>query len=270
MSSLTRVQSEMYHDSHPVPWGGSNTSASRKLLRKSLCLSTGLHLLILAIAIAVYYWKSSSVAESSQEVYTVSVLTLSEMDTLVPKGSLAPESTPHEPSPPQSSSTHEQRISQPAKPLAITRPAQRAPASSMPPKHAASASLSSPTAAAQPGANGAPNGQAVAGEQMRVKYQDAVASLLARSKRYPERAIKRRITGEATIRIELSPDGSLSNFEILRSTESSILDDELRAMVDRAAPFPPFPSDLKRPSLTLVIPVAFRLERSSEQDTSGM
>ncbi len=270
MSSLTSVHSEIYHDSHPVPWGGSNASASRTLLRRALCLSTGLHLLLLATAVAVYYWKSTSVAENSQEVYTVSVLTLSEMDTLVPKGSVAPEPAPAVLPPAQPPSTRAEPISPPAKLPVSPRPAQRSPASSIATKPAESAPLSSPQAAVQSGSNGAPNGQAVAGEKLRVKYQDAVASLLARSKRYPERAIKRRITGEATIRIELSPDGSLSNFQILRSTESTILDEELRAMVDRALPFPPFPSDLQRTSLTLVIPVAFRLELSTYQDTPGM
>jgi protein TonB len=96
-----------------------------------------------------------------------------------------------------------------------------------------------------------------------VKYQDAVASILARAKRYPERAIKRRMTGEGTIRIEIAADGSLSNFEILKSTDSSILDDELRAMVHRASPFPAFPTDLHKTSLALVVPVAFRLETAT-------
>jgi TonB family protein len=68
------------------------------------------------------------------------------------------------------------------------------------------------------------------------------------------------MTGEGAIRLEISSDGSLSNVEILRSTETQILDEELKAMAERAAPFPAFPSDLRKNKLALVVPIAFRLE----------
>jgi protein TonB len=107
---------------------------------------------------------------------------------------------------------------------------------------------------------GVMNGEAASIEQARISYQDMVATLLARAKRYPERALKRRMTGEGTIRIEISANGSLSGFQIIQSTAASILDEELRAMVERASPFPAFPADLRKGSLALVVPVAFRLE----------
>jgi len=87
-----------------------------------------------------------------------------------------------------------------------------------------------------------------------------VASLLARAKRYPERALRRRMTGDGAIRIEIASDGSLAEFNIIDSTDSPILDEELKAMVDRAAPFPAFPPDLRRQSLALVVPITFRLD----------
>jgi protein TonB len=105
---------------------------------------------------------------------------------------------------------------------------------------------------------GVPEGTASL-EQARISYQDMVATRLARVKRYPERAIRRRMTGEGTIRLEISADGSLEAFQIVRSTEVPILDDELRAMVERASPFPAFPRDLKKNTLALIVPVAFRL-----------
>jgi protein TonB len=83
---------------------------------------------------------------------------------------------------------------------------------------------------------------------------------LAHAKRYPERALKRRVTGEGTIKIEIQSDGSLSDFQIIQSTDTTILDEELKAMVERAEPFPAFPNDLRKQSLTLVVPIAFRLE----------
>jgi protein TonB len=103
-------------------------------------------------------------------------------------------------------------------------------------------------------------GTAASLEEARLNYQEAVASLLSRAKRYPERALRRGVTGEATIRIEIKSDGSLADFAILQSAGATVLDEELRAMVDRAAPFPSFPKDLRRSSLALVVPVAFTIK----------
>lgn len=86
-----------------------------------------------------------------------------------------------------------------------------------------------------------------------------VATRLARAKRYPERALIRRKTGEGSIRLEISADGSVSQMTILHSTNTPILDDELLAMVKRASPFPAFPKDLRKDRVAFIIPVAFRL-----------
>jgi protein TonB len=88
-----------------------------------------------------------------------------------------------------------------------------------------------------------------------------VATKLARAKRYPERALRRQTTGDGTIRIKIDASGDVTDFEIVESTSSPILDEELREMVERAAPFPPFPADLGRASLALVVPVSFRLQQ---------
>ena len=106
---------------------------------------------------------------------------------------------------------------------------------------------------------GIANGDATSLEQARISYQDMVAKQLARSKRYPERALIRRKTGEGSIRLEISADGSVSQMTILRSTNTPILDDELLAMVKRASPFPAFPRDLRKDRVAFVIPVEFRL-----------
>lgn len=107
---------------------------------------------------------------------------------------------------------------------------------------------------------GTSDGEASSLEQARISYQDIVATRLARVKRYPERAVRRRMTGEGSIRLEISSDGSVAAVQIIRSTNASILDDELRAMVDRAAPFPAFPTDLRKNRLALIVPITFRLE----------
>lgn len=97
-------------------------------------------------------------------------------------------------------------------------------------------------------------------QRARVSYQQMVANLLAKSKRYPERAIRGRMTGSGALRITISSTGSVARVEVVQSTESTVLDDELLRMVDRAAPFPPFAAEMPRSDLTIVVPVSFRLE----------
>jgi protein TonB len=69
------------------------------------------------------------------------------------------------------------------------------------------------------------------------------------------------MTGDGSVRIEIAADGSVSNLKIVQSTEAPILDEELRAMVERAGPFPAFPRDLNRAVLAVVVPVSFRIQR---------
>lgn len=122
---------------------------------------------------------------------------------------------------------------------------------------------SAPSAAAASAASGAARGSMAgpgSGDISRISYQDMVATRLARAKRYPERALRRHMTGEGRIRIVIAPDGEVTDFQLVSSTNSEILDAELSAMVERAAPFPPFPTDMTKSSLSVVVPVAFRLE----------
>jgi protein TonB len=88
-----------------------------------------------------------------------------------------------------------------------------------------------------------------------------VATLLAKSKRYPERAVRGRVTGSGALRITISSSGDVHRVEVIESTQSTVLDDELLRMVERAAPFPDFPAGMSQGDVTLVVPVAFRLEQ---------
>jgi protein TonB len=88
-----------------------------------------------------------------------------------------------------------------------------------------------------------------------------VATLLAKSKRYPERAVRGRITGSGSLRITISSTGNVERVEVVESTQSTVLDEELLRMVGRAAPFPAFPADMSHGDVTIVVPVSFRLEQ---------
>jgi len=108
---------------------------------------------------------------------------------------------------------------------------------------------------------GVSNGDGDPSLPARVSYQDMVATLIAKSKRYPERALRRHTTGSGTVRLTIIPTGDVEEIEIVQSTSSPILDQELKEMVERASPFPPFPKDLTRDSLVVVLPVAFQLRQ---------
>jgi protein TonB len=234
---------------HPIP-GGSTRVHSTTDARKGIILSALLHM-----TLALLGWNliSSRATLSTVEVtrlYDIEVVPLSALETSLPKG--APTPKPPEAARQELSPQHTVEREKETK---VVSPLPRVTQSSREPSSARAATPSDPKQTL-----GVPNGEATGLEQARINYQDMVASLLARAKRYPERALRRRMTGDATIRIEIAADGSLSEFDIIQSTESPILDEELKAMVDRAAPFPAFPPDLRKQSLALVVPITFKLD----------
>lgn len=252
---------------HPVP-GGAVSDDSRQLLKRAAAFSLALHLVLVAAALIVTYWRQSAVVGTPQEeILDITIVPLSALDTVLPRGSpISPELPKSEsvaPEQPREKPLQEQTESDPQK---KTETAKKIVASkTLPVKHATpdasntqTTNIASTHSSSQP--LGVANGDAIPVEQARISYQDMVATLLARAKRYPERALKRGMTGEGSIRLEISADGSLADFEIIRSTETPILDEELKAMVERAAPFPAFPSDLRKNRLALVVPIAFRLK----------
>jgi protein TonB len=216
-------------------------------------------------------WSRAALTGTPQDaILDVTIIPLSALDTVLPKGAPALPA-PLQPPPPQRIEQLQkpkeiQVAPQPSKPKAVEQKKIVASKSLNPltlrPAQEDNSTAQPSTAAVATNSHqqlGVANGQAISIEQARISYQDMVATMLARAKRYPERALKRRMTGEGTIRIEIAADGSLSGFEIVRSTELAILDDELRPMLERASPFPKFPSDLHKNSLALVVPVAFRI-----------
>jgi TonB family protein len=248
--------------SHPVPRGAALDDCAR-LLKRSTVLSLALHLSLVLTAVAINFWRTSGVVGTPvNEAIDISIIPLSALDTVLPKGSAntqpTSDTTPAPATKPEQSN-NSATIEQPkkivaAKSLTLKTIANKA-------KSDSSDRSKSTTGTLNPSPQiGVANGEAASLEQARISYQDMVATMLARAKRYPERALKRHMTGEGSIRLEISADGSLADFKIIRSTEAAILDEELRAMVERAAPFPAFPTDLQKARLALVVPVAFRLE----------
>ena len=62
---------------------------------------------------------------------------------------------------------------------------------------------------------------------------------------YPDEARKRRLNGSLILDVALNPDGSVNQITIRRSSGHKILDDAAIRIVNLAAPFSPFPDNIK-------------------------
>jgi len=251
-----------YRRTHPVPRGALADDA-KPLLKRAALISVVFHVTLALVCLAINYWpQSAAIGIPQEEILDVTIIPLSALDTMLPKG--AKEDT---------TSTEVEKINavenkerpevknKKDKAKSIV-PSSRLSSSTAPDAQNHENENSNSSLPVNPSATklGTAKGLDIPLEQARISYQDMVATMIARAKRYPERALKRRMTGEGTIRLEIASDGTLADFTIVRSTEASVLDEELKAMVERAAPFPAFPSDLRKSRLALIVPIAFRLE----------
>lgn len=62
---------------------------------------------------------------------------------------------------------------------------------------------------------------------------------------YPEEARRRNLSGSLILHVALRPDGTPITIDIRRSSGSKVLDDAARRIVELAAPFAPFPDDMR-------------------------
>jgi protein TonB len=88
-------------------------------------------------------------------------------------------------------------------------------------------------------------------------WRSMVVSKLQSAKRYPGGAESRREQGVVTLSFTLSRSGAVLSRSIARSSGYPELDQEVLSMVQRAAPFPPFPSGMAQASQHLTAPVRF-------------
>jgi len=61
----------------------------------------------------------------------------------------------------------------------------------------------------------------------------------------PEEVREQSLTGKVTLNVAIESTGALQSVNLLRSSGSKLLDDTAVAIVRRAAPFPPFPPELR-------------------------
>lgn len=119
------------------------------------------------------------------------------------------------------------------------------------------------TAPAQPAAPSTPTPSAAATAASRSdalqNWRGQLIERLQRSKHYPEIARARDEQGIATARFTMDRSGHVLSVSLVRSSGSQALDEEAVALIRRADPLPPMPSDMAGDTITLTVPVTFSL-----------
>lgn len=78
---------------------------------------------------------------------------------------------------------------------------------------------------------------------------------------YPEEARRRQLFGDLTLLVTIRPDGSLKDVKVLQSSGHQVLDDAALRIVRLAAPYPPFPDDMRQSTDLLEIVRSWRFRR---------
>ncbi|BCU08017.1 TonB family protein [Allochromatium tepidum] len=108
------------------------------------------------------------------------------------------------------------------------------------------------------GANDGGAGQGVDPANVR-RYHATLAAWLARHKRYPEPARRRQEQGVVRVTFSIDRQGRLLSHRIESSSGYPVLDQEVKAMLQRASPMPPIPASLGLGTLTITVPISFSL-----------
>ena len=93
----------------------------------------------------------------------------------------------------------------------------------------------------------------------RAEYLARLQQRLFKRLTYPHVARSHRQTGTASLYIAVDRTGRVQLYELRTSTGHQLLDREVRAMVERARPFPPFPDEMREAHLEVLLNVEFVL-----------
>ncbi len=91
------------------------------------------------------------------------------------------------------------------------------------------------------------------------RYEQLLVAWLEKHKKYPRRAKRMRIQGEAVLRILINRSGETQQVTLEQRTGNRLLDKAALNMAQRANPFPPMPDNDPRQELEFMVPVAFLL-----------
>lgn len=90
-------------------------------------------------------------------------------------------------------------------------------------------------------------------------YLRKVRQQIVRVKKYPSAARKFSMEGTVHLAFTILSNGKIESVEVTRSSGCEILDQAAVLAIKNAAPFPPFPKSIRRESLRIELPLAFKL-----------
>ena len=90
-------------------------------------------------------------------------------------------------------------------------------------------------------------------------YSNLLRAHIAKHKKYPRIAQRRKMQGEVVIAIQIGGDGSLISKNIQKSSGHKVLDKEGMNMMEKSKPFPVPPDTLKNSVTNVIVPIAFNL-----------
>jgi periplasmic protein TonB len=167
------------------------------------------------------------------------------------------------------------RVAAPASPAAAARPA--APAPSAAGSSGSSAGASGPAGGTAQtgsgsgavgrgapgsgsGAGSGPGGGGSAAVGIQRHYLNLIRARILAKRSYPLQARQQRQEGIVRLRFTLSAGGSLAqDVQVVKPSGFQLLDDQARHCVRAAAPFPPLPRELQRSSLTVELPIVYKI-----------
>jgi protein TonB len=151
-------------------------------------------------------------------------------------------------------------VAEPAKavaPVPFTRPpglTRKAAATPPPPQQAGNGGKSNQDSAAAR-TSGGQAGAGTGGTAEEARYPGQVERKVSRALRYPKDA--RGASGEVTVSFAVGSSGQLLRVSVQRSSGNAAIDEAGIASVQRAAPFPPFPSGTSRSHWEFSVPLLF-------------
>ncbi|CAI8882555.1 energy transducer TonB [Methylocaldum szegediense] len=84
---------------------------------------------------------------------------------------------------------------------------------------------------------------------------------------YPDEARRRKLSGSLLLSVGIKPDGTVYSVQIRHSSGHQVLDDAAMNIVQLAAPFAPFPQELRQQADVLVITRTWRFEDNHRLET---
>ena len=84
---------------------------------------------------------------------------------------------------------------------------------------------------------------------------------------YPDAARREGITGKLLLDVALNPDGTLRNITVLRPSGHSLLDEAAVRIVNLAAPYAPFPPDIRKDADVLHITRTWEFSTTNRMQT---